>query len=110
MSVAITCVPAHANRTHYAHGWCKSCYVRWDRAGRPADGPPPLLDPTAQRHARITNIAKANTANQRRFVERREEYDWLRYADEIPEQAAARVGVGVRTAFRYEAARKEVAA
>lgn len=101
------CKCCRRTRRHYAHGWCKSCYVRWHRAAKPRTGPTPLST-ARQRSARVSNATKANAANRRRFTERREEYDWLRYADEIPEQAAARVGVGRRTAFRYEAARRDL--
>lgn len=36
----ITCGACQQRRPHKAHGWCTTCYMRWDRAGRPDTGPP----------------------------------------------------------------------
>lgn len=37
---------ACAKRPRRARGWCNPCYMRWVRAGRPDEGPPPPADPT----------------------------------------------------------------
>lgn len=63
-----------------AFGWCKPCYKRWDRAGRPDSGPPP------RRVGRVDEY----------FELTREQYYTL-------PNAAARMGISERTAWRYEA-------
>ncbi|MBX7464895.1 hypothetical protein [Streptomyces sp. NPDC057910] len=36
----IVCSACGNEREHRAHGWCQSCYRRWQYAGRPEGGPP----------------------------------------------------------------------
>lgn len=40
MSQTANCTACH-QRPRKARGWCNTCYMRWDRAGRPDTGPPP---------------------------------------------------------------------
>lgn len=56
----ITCSACGGSRPHAANGWCHTCYQRWARHGRPADGPPaptPLqpcgTDAGYQRHLKL---------------------------------------------------------
>lgn len=56
------------------YGWCAACLRAWQRAGRPAEGPPP------------------------RPAARRAEYAWLREQGVRIEEAAAAVGIALRTA------------
>lgn len=36
-----TCTYCKRRMRIHARTWCRSCYGRWDRAGRPSSGPPP---------------------------------------------------------------------
>ena len=38
----ITCSACGNQAPHAGHGWCRACCSRWNRAGRPASGPPPV--------------------------------------------------------------------
>lgn len=60
--------------------WCIPCYNRWARAGRPDTGPPPRRNGRYEEYAELT----------------REQHYTLR-------NAAARMGISERTAWRYEA-------
>lgn len=64
----------------YSNGWCKPCWNRWDYAGRLGPGPPPRRCGRWDEYAELT----------------REMGHSLR-------QAAERMGISVRTAWRYEA-------
>jgi hypothetical protein len=66
-----------------ARSWCHACYCRWLKAGRPADGPPPVGP---------------------RNAGRREDYRWLREIGESLPAAAQRVGVTKETARQWEVA------
>ena len=87
---------------HGGHNWCIACYQRWKRAGRPEGGPPEPL-------SRTECAARARAAYQEQARGRREDYQELRSWDETREQAAARVGVTERTAWRYERTLREQA-
>jgi hypothetical protein len=68
-------------------GWCNTCYSRWLYAGKPDDEPPP----------------PPNAA----IDGRREDYAWLRDEQGLTlEQAADRMRISERTAWRYEARRR----
>ena len=71
---------------HKAKGLCGTCYKRWDRWGRPAEVPPP--------HTRGPGRSRAD---------RREDYAELLSWGETRQQAARRLGISERTAWRYEA-------
>lgn len=76
------------------HDWCGTCYNRWYAAGQPKNQPPP--EPQAR--GRVSAAAAAN---------RRENYYWLRDEQHLTrEQAADRLRISERTAWRYEARRK----
>jgi len=71
-----------------AHGLCPNCWNRWKAADFPADGPPPPVRPWG-----------------RTLPARTEDYAWLRSWGATLEVAAARLGVSLRTAERYEVRR-----
>ncbi len=72
---------------HHARGLCRSCYDRWYRAGRPADVP-----------------GQSEFRSGRPAMARREDYLWMRDEQGLTRpEAAARLGVCERTAWRYEA-------
>jgi hypothetical protein len=76
----IDCDSCGREMKHQAHGWCKACWGRWDRAGRPAVGPPP-----------------------KRYGRYGEYYELTRDQHYSLRGAAARMGVSHRTVQRYEA-------
>lgn len=76
----IECDSCGEEKTHQAYGWCKACWGRWDRAGRPAAGPPPSSYGRYEEYYELT----------------REHHYTLK-------NAAARMAVCERTAQRYEA-------
>ncbi|WP_228976747.1 hypothetical protein [Streptomyces sp. DH12] len=39
---AVVCGSCGHLRDNRAYGWCAACARRWERAGRPAGGPPPV--------------------------------------------------------------------
>jgi len=71
-----------------AHQLCPNCWVRWKAAGFPEDGPPAPVRPWG-----------------RTLAARTEDWAWLRSASVAVAVAAARLGVSVRTAERYEVRR-----
>lgn len=75
-----------------AHGWCKPCYQRWLCHGRPEDGPPPPG-------------TRGNSCEGRV-----EDYTELKSWGLTRQQAAARLGVTLRTIVRYEHRLRQVAA
>lgn len=77
---AIICANCEQPGIHDGHDWCRRCARRWRRAGRPADGPPPYRTRRWDEYAELT----------------REMGHTLR-------QAAERMGITERTAWRYEA-------
>lgn len=76
----IECDSCGEEKTHQAYGWCKACWGRWDRAGRPAAGPPPSSYGRYDEYFELTRDQQYTLKN-----------------------AAARMGVCERTAQRYEA-------
>jgi hypothetical protein len=81
---------------------CSACGNRWDRAGRPADGPPPPTPPDEQR-------ALAWEANRAARRNRVEDYAELtRQFGLSRAEAAARLGITERTTWRYEATLREL--
>jgi hypothetical protein len=80
-----TCTSCDTENTRVnGRGWCVACYHRWYRAGADPNAAPP--DPAGP---------KAISAQHR------EEVFWLVQGGESVEQAAARIGVTVKTAERY---------
>lgn len=91
----IRCACCGQEGRHHARGWITACYWRWFRAGKPADGPPPL--PPGYRPRPALHKGPAS--------DRIEDYGWLRREQGLTrEQAAERLGVCERTAWRYERA------
>lgn len=93
----ITCKHCGDTKRHGAYGWCHACYTRWDRAGRPEDGPPQKTSPLAV-------LELAWQAHSERRKGRLEDYQDLRSWGLTVERAARRLGLSERTAWRYEAA------
>lgn len=76
--------------------YCRACYDRWRKAGRPVTGPP---DPRPCGD-------RAAAANAKRLAERAgrvEDFADLRSWGESIAEAAERVGVSLETAGKYEA-------
>jgi hypothetical protein len=59
-----------------SRGWCGSCDTRWHRAGKPADGPPPLPSPEDLRAARTIGPLHAWAARQLDAAIRRGGWEW----------------------------------
>jgi hypothetical protein len=76
----VTCASCGQWRRYHSNGWCKCCWRRWVDAGRPASGPPPSPYRRWPEYAELT----------------RDMGHTLR-------QAAERMGISERTAWRYEA-------
>jgi len=87
----IRCACCGCEGRHKAHGWIVACYHRWQRAGKPEDGPPAVW---RSKNGRL------------------EDYAWLTRDQGLSlPHAAGRMGVCERTAWRYEAQlRQRVAA
>ncbi|MFC5744783.1 hypothetical protein [Actinomadura rugatobispora] len=89
-----TCTACERERLILRYGWCQSCVSRWQQAGRPDTGPPPLR--------RMTST---------RAVELREDFTWLLETGESVEMAAERLGIAAGTARDWHQRwRKEAAA
>lgn len=89
------CTACDTGAPVHARGWCRGCYVRWLRAGRPDDGPPRRLD-----HAEhITRLTAGHSAARRARIE---DFGFLRADGLSIAAAAARVGVTERTGWDYE--------
>jgi hypothetical protein len=101
----IDCAACRRRRPHYSRNWCSPCYQRWWRAGMPAGGPPPARPLSTKRLAAVrTAAALARAARTTRRKGRIEDYSWLlRDQGATRVEAAARVGVSIRTAQRYDA-------
>jgi hypothetical protein len=56
--------------------WCGSCYTRWLNAGKPDDGPPPLLPPDELRVVRARAAATALAAQQLKRAIERGGWEW----------------------------------
>lgn len=82
-------------RPQRARGWCNTCYMRWDRAGRPNSGPP------APKHI---------NPNIEEYVYRIGEYAHLLACGESRERAAERLGVTIITARKYDQALQKAVA
>jgi len=85
--------PKKANGRHDgALGYCRACYRRHERAGRPASGPP----------SPVPNSDRVAARNRALRAARLEDYADLRSWGVSIADAAARVGVSRATAERYE--------
>ena len=100
----IDCAACHRRRPHFGRRWCSACYQRWCRAGKPDGGPPPARHLSTTRLVAVrTAAALARAARTARRQGRIEDYAWLRGQGATRTEAAARVGVTVRTTQRYDA-------
>lgn len=57
-----TCAACERWRPIQRYGWCESCVTRWQSAGRPDSGPPPL-DPEMVLQNRREGIKAAHAVN-----------------------------------------------
>jgi hypothetical protein len=87
--------PVGCHRLEWSCGWCLPCYKRWNRAGRPAAGPPAPMT-SAERTARSTATNRAAMAG------RIEDYADLRSWGNDIQTAAYRAGIARSTACAYE--------
>lgn len=98
LAVCRKCVhpePEHPWQEGWRCGYCRRCYTRWMEHGFPAGGPP------AER------VQMAGWRADGRV----EDYAWLRECEGLTRQAAAaRLGVTIRSALRYEARLRDAGA
>ena len=86
-----------------AADYCRPCWDRWHRAGKPASGPP---DPVTRGPLGAAALAGARAANARRARERADrlaDFAELRSWGVSVADAAVRVRVAMPTARQYEA-------
>lgn len=109
-----TCTNCGQTRIHNAHGWCRTCYGRWKKNGRPADGVPErrTSGPTvaAVRCDIDTLVVEHALAGYRPELnpgERRAAIDALIRRGLTYEQTADRLGCTDRTVARHVAALKK---
>lgn len=76
----ITCDSCGERKHHHGYGWCGACWKLWDRAGRPAAGPPPRRTGRVGEYLELTREQGYTLAD-----------------------AAARMNISHRTAQRHEA-------
>lgn len=69
------CAACGQHRPIQRNGWCESCVVRWQQAGRPDSGPPPL-DLEAVRAARAAGAATSRSYAQINAAIRAGGWDW----------------------------------
>ncbi|GAA3144621.1 hypothetical protein GCM10010466_39650 [Planomonospora alba] len=72
----------------------ESCYSRWLRAGKPRSGPPPH-DPAKGKQARAEGLRRAREMRLQRYLK-------IRGECATQGEAAARLGVSLRTIWSYE--------
>ena len=89
--------PCCRKRPVWACGWCLPCWKRWDRAGRPENGPPAPM--SHQERCALSNAARKAAAARTRAA-----YARLRVTGYTPAQAALRLGMAERTGELYESA------
>lgn len=92
MSVRITCASCGHDRARRARGLCNTCWNHHQAAGTLGQFPPTPRGETRPRLHRVTDYAE------------------LRAYGELLDVAARRLGVSARTAWRYEARLRQVAA
>jgi hypothetical protein len=79
----------HAARAHVGHcpgcderqpifvrGWCRPCYRRWERAGKPESGPPPRLTPDELRTVRARSAEQARAVRRLNEAIQRGGWEW----------------------------------
>lgn len=52
-----TCSSCGADVDKLRRGWCRACYLRWFKAGKPDSGPPPLQNDHLNRWREVPEIA-----------------------------------------------------
>jgi hypothetical protein len=80
LSGTIECDSCGRHRPHKGRDWCGACHSRWLRADCPDTGPPPPRNGRYEEYYELTREQHYTLAN-----------------------AAARMGICERTAYRYEA-------
>lgn len=96
----ISCACCGKSGFHVTRGYRTECWERWVAAGKPDTGPPPPMSRSeaGARGGRRPDVKAA----------RLEDYRILRYCrDWTRSEAAAAVGVSMRTTVRYDKALRE---
>lgn len=70
------CPGCDQRQTIFVRGWCRGCYRRWQDAGKPADGPPPLLPPDELRAIRARAAEQARAVRNLNEAIRRGGWEW----------------------------------
>lgn len=97
------CASCRRRQVIYANGWCGGCWMRWDRAGRPAGGPPPPPEPEELKARRQELIKQAQAARAEVAAGRFEDYEFLLSEGEHDrEMIARRLGVKPSTVYYYQ--------
>jgi hypothetical protein len=92
----VDCQHCGRHRRHKGHGLCGACMQRWDAAGRPDEVPVP--------RSNLDRLAIAWEAHRAARQGRVDDYLILRDDCRLSRaEAAARLGVSLRTIERYEA-------
>lgn len=71
------CTACHRERPIQRYGWCESCVTRWQQAGRPADGPPPLMDPDELQKIRQRIALEGRASQALTAAIRRGGWEWV---------------------------------
>jgi hypothetical protein len=104
----VNCACCGLTGPHEAHGWRTACYTRWREAGMPAGGPPPPQD---RREVCKRTFARLPWSLQGRIEHSksmREEYiELIDHFGLDRAEAAKRLNISLRTAYRYEARHRE---
>jgi hypothetical protein len=106
----VDCQCCGKRRKHYGNNLCSACHSRWLDHGKPAVCPPPAKE---CRTFTLEDRRLAREALTAARLSRIEDYVWLTREQRLSRDgAAARMGISIRTAERYEAAIKhgEIAA
>jgi hypothetical protein len=95
----ITCRNCGEDKEHRGRRLCGTCWQRWNTAGRPDEVPDPMPRDEQLAYARSRRTGRRTTAHQNRLADY---YEMTRRFSVGQEEAANRLGVGIRTVKRYE--------
>lgn len=57
MTASGVCSNCGGSSEHLRRTWCRPCYLRWYKAGKPASGPPPIKNDSLARWREVPEIA-----------------------------------------------------
>ncbi len=104
----VNCSCCGLSGPHEAHGWRTACYARWRDAGMPAGGPPPPQDRREVSKRTFARLPWSLNGRIEHSKSMREEYIELLDVFGLDRaEAATRLGISLRTAYRYEARHRE---